>query len=171
MPKTLNFLFDFITWVIIPLILLLVLVMTKKTDKDPDYARDVKAVKSGFWGGLTLVAIVLVYKVSHFLDVGFPHDPIFQGINLNLAFLASVIVFILFTMKNVVASHKTVGLTVLVVTALSAYALVDYLLIREYNQFLISVTLGTAFGSLLYFASFPRSLKDFLERTKSSITL
>ncbi len=166
MPKTLDFLFDIIIWVLTPLILFLILMMTKKTAKDPDFAKEVKSIKSGFWGGVTLVAIIVIYKVGGYLANGFPDNPIFQGLNLFWTFATALVALLLFTIKGTVAGHKTIGLTVLALTTLSLYGLVHYFLIREYNELILSITLGAAFGALLHFASSPKSLKDFLERTK-----
>ncbi len=168
MPKTLDFLFNLIIWVIVPFILLVIVLTTKQTAKDPDFVKEVKSIKAGFWGGVILVAIIVVYKAGMFTSVGFPNNPIFQGFNLWLAFASSLITLILFSAKKTVAGLKTIGLTVLLITTLSLYALVDYLLIREHNDLLLSVTLGATFGILLHFASSPKSLKDFLERTKKN---
>lgn len=166
MPKTLDFVFTFIIWILIPIILFTILLMTKKTAKDPDFAKEVKSIKSGFWGGVTLVAIIVVYKVGGFVVNGFPNNPIFQGFDLLWTFGSSLITLILFSIKNTVASHRTIGLIVLIITSFSLYALLDYLLIRENNALLTSLTLGVAFGAMLHFASSPKSLRDFLERTK-----
>ena len=167
MNKSLNLIFDFINWVVIPLILFIVIFLTKKTAKDPDYIKDVKAINAGFWGGIILVAITLVYQIGGFIQNGFPHNPLFQGIDLALTFAISIIVFILFVSKKAVASHKTIGLAVLIITSDASYAIVSYLFIREANELIISATLGTAFGAMLHFASSPKSLRDFMERTKS----
>ena len=166
MPKTLDFIFNIIVWAIIPFILFTILFLTKRTSSDPDFAKQVKSINSGFWGGITLVAIIIVYKVANFIISGFPHNPIFQGFDLWITFGASLVTLILFAMKKTVAGGKTIGLSVMIITALSLYFLIDYLLIREDNALLLSITLGAAFGSLLHFASSPRSLKDFLERAK-----
>ena len=167
MNKSLNLIFDFISWVVIPLILFIVIFLTKKTAKDPDYIKDVKAINAGFWGGIILVAITLVYQIGGFIQNGFPHNPLFQGIDLALTFAISIIVFILFVSKKAVASRKTIGLAVLIITSVASYAIVNYLFIREANELIMSATLGTAFGTLLHFASSPKSLRDFMERTKS----
>lgn len=166
MPKTLDFLFNIIVWVIIPLILFIILFLTKRTSSDPDFIKQVKSINSGFWGGITLVTIIIVYKVAGFIISGFPHNPIFQGFDLWLTFGTSLVTLILFTMKNIVAGNKTIGLSIMIITSLSLYFLIDYLLIREDNALLLSITLGAAFGSLLHFASSPKSLRDFLQRTK-----
>ena len=166
MPKTLDFLFNIIVWAIVPLILFIILLLTKRTASDPDFVKQVKSINSGFWGGVTLVAIILVYKVAGFVISGFPHNPIFQGFDLWITFGTSLIILILFALKNTVAGNKTIGLSVMIITSLSLYFLIDYLLIRENNSLLLSITLGAAFGSLLHFASSPKSLKDFLERTQ-----
>lgn len=167
MPKTLNFLFDVVVWVVVPLIMLIILMMAKRTAKDPDFSREVKSIKAGFWGGVVLVAILVVYKVRDYLTIGFPDNPIFQGFDLLTTFLAAMAVVILFNSKNAVASEKTIGLTVLATTAASLYALISYLLIRDHNQLLLSATLGVAFGGLLHFAGSPKSLTDFIERFRS----
>ncbi len=167
MPKTLGFLFDIIIWIIVPFILFFILLTTKKTAKDPDFIKEVKSINSGFWGGVLLVAIIIVYKVGLFISNGFPSNPIFQGFNIWLALGASLIILILFSAKKTVGSTKIIGLTVLLITTLSLYAFIDYLLIRENNAFLLSLTLGTTFGAMLHFASSPKSLKDLMERHKS----
>ncbi len=166
MPKTLEFLFNVIIWIIVPVILFFILLMTKKTAKDPDFAKEVKSINAGFWGGVALVAIIVIYKVGGYLANGFPNNPIFQGINLFWTFGASLVTLLLFTSKGTVAGNKTIGLVVLTLTTTSLYALVHYFLIREYNELLLSLTLGAAFGAMLHFASSPKSLKDFLERTQ-----
>jgi len=165
-PKTLDFIFNIIVWAIIPLILFIILFLTKRTSSDPNFVKQVKSINSGFWGGITLVAIIIVYKVAGFIIGGFPHNPIFQGFDLWITFGASLVTLILFAMKSTVAGNKTIGLSVMVITSLSLYFLIDYLLIREDNSLLLSITLGSAFGSLLHFASSPKSLRDFMERAK-----
>ena len=149
--------FDFVIWILVPLILLFVLGFTKSLAKKKG---DVKS--AGFWAGFMLFVVVLIYQVSVFLEVGFPHNKIFQGFSLGLALAGAVIGFsVLAGVKNVTSS-KLSGWIAMIVTFITFYALLHYLFIRTYNEILLSLILGTTVGILAHFASPAHSSRDLL---------
>ena len=161
MEGTLKFIFDIVIWILVPLIILAVLYFTRASAKRPGHEKDASSIRSGFWAGFVLFLIVLVYKVGQFIVNGFPNNEIYQGFNIWIVFGSAVSVLILMATKGKVKSTRTTGLAALLISFVSFYALVDYLLIREYNEVLLSVTLGVAFGALFSFASSPSSFREF----------
>ena len=161
MEGILKFLFDVVIWVLVPAIILTVLYFTRSSFKRPGHEKDASSIRSGFWAGFVLFLIVLVYKVGFFLKEGFPNNEIYQGFNIWIVFVASVVVLLLMMAKRKVKTTRTTGLATLSISFAGFYALVDYLFIREYNELLLSLTLGVAFGALLNFASSPSSFSEF----------
>jgi len=162
----LRFLFDVVIWVFVPVILAVILYFARSSAKKSVNNKDSSSIKSGFWAGFVLFLIVLVYKVGMFLNNGFPHNEIYQGFDIWLAFGASSATIILFIARKKVVHSGTTGLVVMLISFLSLYALVDYLLIREFNEILLSLTLGITFGALVTFASTPSSIKEFFSIKK-----
>lgn len=162
MEGALKLIFDIVIWIFVPVIILTVLYFARATVKKPGYTNDASAIKSGFWAGFVLFLIVLVYKVGQFLTSGFPHNPIYQGFDIWITFGAALVVLFLFSIHRRLSSSRTIGLLIMLISFLGFYAFVDYLFIRDYNQVLLSLTLGVAFGALMSFASSSGSIKAFL---------
>ena len=166
MEGLLKFVFDVVIWVLVPLIILSVLYFTRAGAKRPGHEKDASSIRSGFWAGFVLFLIVLVYKVGQCLVNGFPENEIYQGFNIWIVFASTLGVLILMATKGKVKSSRTTGLATLLISFVGFYAFVDYMLIREYNEILLSLTLGVAFGSLLSFASSPSSFREFFSFRK-----
>lgn len=161
MQGALQFLFDLVIWVFVPVIILTVLYFARAAAKRPGDEKDASSIKSGFWAGFVLFLIVLVYKVGQFLIHGFPKNGIYQGFNIWIVFGTALGILLLLTVRHRISTSRTTGLATLLISFLGFYALADYLFIRQYNVILLSATLGVAFGALLGFASSPSSFREF----------
>lgn len=149
----LHFVFNVVLWVIVPFILVAVIFLTRHVIGKTSDHRQKSAMKSGFWAGFLLFLMGLIYQVAIFLQEGFPKKELFQGFSLWLAIGSGLIGFFVFLGGKRIVAPSLSGITTLVVTFLAMYALLHYLLIRTFNELVLSLTLGIAFGVLTHFAN------------------
>lgn len=145
--------FNFVIWILVPLILLVILFLMRLLTSKAEDLKQKGAMRSGFWAGIILFVMALVYEVGPYLQTGFPHNALFQGFNLWLGIGAGLITFFLFLGGKYIIEPSMVGIFTLFVTFLASYALFHYLFIRTYNELVLSLTLGVAFGILTHFAN------------------
>lgn len=163
MTDILRTIFNFIIWVFIPVTLLGVIWFMGSVPGRIEDKRHRSAARAGFWAGIMLFIIILIYQVNIFLKISFPHNEIFQGFSIQLALSSALITFLLFLGGKKIIPPGASGWLVLVLTFVSSSALLHYLFIRTYNDLLLSIILGALFGLLTHFAAFPSSLKEFLK--------
>ncbi|MBI4094564.1 MAG: hypothetical protein HY436_02025 [Candidatus Liptonbacteria bacterium] len=157
--RILTIAFEVIIWTFVPLIVLLVLAFSRTfTDETTDKAHK-DASRAGFWAGILLFAMTLIYQVGIFIREGFPREMLYQGFSVEWAAGGAAAGFLLFAGRHKATSPRFAGLEVLLATSLSLYVLLHYFFIRTYNAELLSVTLGLAFGALVHFASAPGALQ------------
>lgn len=162
MANVLEATFYFVIWFLIPAILLTLIWLIKSMSNKVEEKKHRAAMRSGYWAGIMLFIIMLIYQISIFLKTGFPRNEIYQGFSLPLALSSALVVFILFLGKKVTPPVIS-GLLVLIFTFITFSALVHYLFIRTYNDVLLSAILGGVFGFLTHFAASPTSLREFLK--------
>ncbi|HUX36029.1 MAG TPA: hypothetical protein VMV71_03290 [Candidatus Paceibacterota bacterium] len=162
MANILEVIFYFVVWFLTPAILLFLIWLIKSMANKAEDKKHRAAMRSGYWAGIMLFLIMLIYQISIFLETGFPRNEIYQGFSLPLALGSALVVFILFLGKKVTPPVIS-GLLVLAFTFIAFSALVHYLFIRTYNDVLLSSILGGVFGFLTHFAASPTSLKEFLK--------
>jgi len=147
--------FDIILWVAVPAILIIAIVKASHLSRHADDEKRAAAARSGFWGGIVLSLIVLIYQANVFVRTGFPNRDLFQGFDLWLALTGAIVAYLLSLGGKRAVPTKLVGLIVLLLTFLSFYALIHYLLIRTYNDVVLSLVLGATFGILLHYTASP----------------
>ena len=162
MASVLQTIFYFVVWVLIPLILLVLIWLIKSMSEKTEEKRHRSAMRSGYWAGIMLFIIMLIYQISIFLKTGFPRNEVYQGFSLTLALTSAFVIFILFLGGKKVTPPVISGLLVLIFTFIVFSALIHYLFVRTYNDILLSAILGGVFGFLTHFAASPTSLKEFL---------
>ena len=162
MNNILKTIFDFVVWIFVPFILVMIIRYLHGIHKRADDHKHAEATRSGFWAGFILFIMALVYEVGAFIKIGFPHRDLYQGFDLPLALIGGVVGFILFSGGKRVLPAQVSGWLVLLGTFISFYALLHYLFIRTYNEILLSLILGITFGALAHSASSPTTLKEFL---------
>jgi len=163
MQDLLKTIFDFVIWVLVPAILVLVIWIITSIMRRVEDEKYKTSLRGGFWGGFILFTMILIYQVGQFLRSGFPQNDIFQGFNILLALGSALVIFAILSGGKRVYAHKLSGWIVLLLTFASFYSLLHYLLMRTYNEILLSIILGIAFGVLGHIASFPSSLRQFFE--------
>lgn len=163
MASILEPIFYFIIWFFIPAILLFFIWLIKSMSDKTEEKRHRSAMRSGYWAGIMLFIIMLIYQISIFLKTGFPRNEVYQGFSLMLALSSALVVFLLFLGGKKVVPPVISGLLVLIFTFITFSALIHYLFIRTYNDILLSAILGGVFGFLTHFAAAPTSLKEFLK--------
>ncbi|MDO8664564.1 MAG: hypothetical protein Q7K44_03425 [Candidatus Liptonbacteria bacterium] len=163
MDIILKYIFYFVVWVFVPAILITLACLLKLRIDKVEEKRHRSAMQAGYWAGIMLFIIVLIYQVAIFLQIGFPKAEVFQGFSLPLALGSALVVFILFLGGKKIVPVVVSGLIVLVFTFLIFTALLHYLFIRTHNDVLLSMILGGIFGFLTHFAVAPTSLKEFLK--------
>ncbi len=166
MDIILKYIFYFVVWVFVPAILITLTWLVKSQANKVEEKRHRSAMQAGYWAGIMLFIIILIYQVAIFLQTGFPREEIFQGFSLPLAFGSALVVFIIFLGGKKIVPVVVSGLLVLVFTFLIFTALLHYLFIRTHNDVLLSMILGGIFGFLTHFAVAPTSLKEFLKGSK-----
>lgn len=168
MTDPLRSIFDFVIWIFVPLVLVMIIRYVSGVHKrvgDPRYSGSAKA---GFWAGFILFIMVLIYQVGIFIATSFPHNKLYQGFDLVVALGGAVLGFLLFIGGRKASPQKIVGWVVLIVAFCAFYALLHYLFIRTYNKVLLSLILGMTFGALAHSASSPAALKEFIRPSSSS---
>lgn len=159
----LQLIFNFVIWIFVPGILVLLVKMASSVHKRAEDARHRAATRAGFWAGFMLFIISLVYQVGIFLKTGFPQNEIYQGFDIWLALTGALASVLLFAGRKTELSPRASGLIVLALTFLAFWSLLHYLLVRTYNEILLSLILGITFGVLAHFAVTPSSIREFLK--------
>jgi hypothetical protein len=145
--------FQLIVWTFVPVMATIVLFRAYLLSKGSAAVEYQAPVRAGFWGGFVLFLIIFVAQVGRFVQNGFPDASIYQGFNPFLALGAAVGMFALLYGRRMVPL-KLLGWLVLGVTALSLWSLFHYLFIHTANEYILSLTLGTALGVFAH-TSFP----------------
>lgn len=162
MSEFLKTIFDFVIWVLVPFILLVVIWYVHSLKKRMPDHKQKDTIRAGFWAGVILFFMVLIYQVGIFLQTGFPENELYQGFNVPLAIVGAVASFFAFSGGKRVLPPELLSLIVLVVTFVSLWGLLHYLFIRTWNEPLLSLILGMTFGMLVHFATSPSSIHEFL---------
>ena len=163
MESVLKFIFYSIIWLFVPIILAIVIRFLATVHKKTSIKAHRYASRAGFWAGFMLFMIVLIYQMTVLLQVGFPHNDIFGGFNIWLSLLVALIVFIVAT-PAVISTWL-----ILVFTFISFSSLFHYIFIRTYNDIILSVVTGVAFGFLAHLAASVSSVSEFLNKKDSSL--
>lgn len=154
--------FDFVIWIFVPLTLQIIILFLGFLYTKIQIKRHRSAARYGFWAGIMLFIIIFIYQVNIFFETGFPQNDIFQGFKLWLALVSALMTFVLFLRGRETVSSTASGWLVIVFTFISCFALFHYLFIRTYNDILLSVILGAAFGFFAHLAASPSSIHEFL---------
>lgn len=162
MELILKSLFYLFIWFFVPIVLILIIRFLATVHTKIPIKSQKHAVRAGFWAGFMLFVIVLIYQISIFLKVGFPHNDIYIGFNLLLTLFIALIVFIVAT-PTVMSNWL-----ILVFTFLNFFALFHYIFVRTYNDVILSVVMGMAFGFLTHLAASLSSVSEFLGKRDSS---
>ncbi len=154
--------FYFVVWFFVPATLIALACLLKLRINKVEEKRHRSAMQAGYWAGIMLFLIVLIYQVAIFLQIGFPKEEVFQGFSLPLALGSALVVFIVFLGGKRIVPVVVSGILVLIFTFLIFWALFHYLFIRTNNDVLLSMILGGIFGFLTHFAVAPTTFKEFL---------
>jgi len=154
--------FYFVVWVFVPAIMVTLAWVLKLRINKVEEKRHRSAMQAGYWAGIMLFIIILIYQVAIFLKTGFPKAETFQGFSLPLALGSALVVFILFLGGKRIVPVVVSGILVLIFNFLIFSALFHYLFIRTNNDVLLSIILGGIFGFLTHFAVAPTTFKEFL---------
>jgi cytochrome bd-type quinol oxidase subunit 2 len=149
----LKWIFDFVIWVITPTILGVILMLTRSVIAKTDDKPRKSAMRSGFWAGILLFLMVLIYQVAIFLKDGFPEKEIFQGFNIWLALGSGILAFFIFLGGKKMVSPQLSGFATLLIVFVVSYAMLHYLVIRTWNELVLSLTLGITFGIMSHLAN------------------
>ena len=155
MSETLRVVFYIILWIAVPAILVIAIIKTSRLSKNAGDEKHASAARSGFWGGIILSLITLIYQVGFFLKTGFPDRDLFGGFDLWLVLTSAVVGYLLSIGGKKAVPTKLIGFVVLVLTFLASYALIHYLLIRTHNDVVLSLVLGATLGVLVHYAAGP----------------
>ncbi len=158
MENILKFIFYLIIWFLAPAILVIAIRFLATVHKRTGIKSQKHANRAGFWAGFMLFIIVLIYQISVLLQTGFPHNDIFVGFNVWLSLLVALIVFIIAT-PAVINTWL-----ILVFTFISFFSLFHYIFIRMYNDIILSIITGVAFGFLTHLAASLSSVTEFLNK-------
>lgn len=164
MEAVLKFIFYLIIWLFVPVVLAVAIRFLATVHKKSGVTFRKHSARAGFWAGFMLFMIMLIYQMSIFFKTGFPHNDIFIGFNLWLSLATALIVFILAAPPVTMASWL-----ILVFTFASFFGLFHYIFIRTYNDIILSIVTGFAFGFLAHLAaSFSSAANEFLRKRDNS---
>jgi len=159
--------FNFIAyWIVIPVILIGLFFLGRSIINSVALKENKTSAKAGFWGGLVLFVIYFLFEIPLFKT---PQFVKIESLRLNIP---GVLIgglfgfFILFILKYVIPT-RVVGFVVLFLTFSSTAALYSYIFIQTFNDWLLSSTLGVAFGALLHITVWPRSVQDIFVKPGS----
>lgn len=158
MESVLKFIFSLIIWFFVPAVLVITILFLATVHKKSEIKSRRHSARAGFWAGFMLFIIILIYQMNIFLKTGFPHDTMFRGFNLALSLITALIVFIIAT-PAVMASWL-----VLLFTFISFSSLFHYVFIRTYNDIILSMVMGAAFGFLAHLAASLSYVSEFLNK-------
>jgi hypothetical protein len=151
-----------IVWFFVPGVLIVVIRYLARSYKKTEIKSRRHSLRAGFWAGFMLFLIMLIYQLTLFLKTGFPHDDIFRGFNVWLSLAVALVVFITTT------SGTLTSWMVLILTFISFTSLFHYIFIRTYNDIILSVVTGVAFGFLAHLAASLSSLDEFRDTKEQS---
>ena len=81
MAGALQFIFDIIIWIFVPVMLIIGLWTLYSFCKRMEDEKYRASAKAGYLGGFLLFVIAFIFQVGGYVQNGFPQEPIFQGFN------------------------------------------------------------------------------------------
>lgn len=163
MAGWLKTIFNFVIWIIVPLILCYIIGKTHGIAKKIEDRKHRSAVKAGFWAGFVLFLMYLISQVDTFLRLGFPKKDIFQGFNAPLALGAAIAAFFISSAGKRLVHARIAGWIVMLISFGGFSALLHYLFIHTWNEPLLSLILGFTFGHLVAHSLSPSTVHEFLK--------
>jgi len=160
MEDFLRFVFSFIIWTFVPAILVFAFLFSARLHKRVEDKKYKAAIRSGFWAGIMLFIIGVIYQVSQFIQTGFPSYDLFQGFNVLITIGSAILSFVFVSGGKRFLPLKASGFIVLLLTFVSSYGLFNYFFVRAYNEYLLSAILGISLGLFAHFAASPSVMKD-----------
>lgn len=151
MADAIQFIFNMVIRIFVPAIVLILLFKTRSSIGSAKLPQEKSAKSSGFWAGVLLFVMVLIYEVSRLLKAGFTSEPLYQGFNLGLALFSAIITFGLFISGKKFAHPHFSSFGILATVFISLYVGFSYIFIRTFNELILSLTLGITFGILAHY--------------------
>ena len=152
-------------WVVVPMILVGLFFLGRSIMLNVPMGENRTSARSGFWAGLVLFVIYFVYEIALFKTPQFVKIETLQlniwGVMIGL-FLGFAM---LFSIKYLIPT-RVVGFVILFLTFSSASALYSYIFIQTFNEWLLSSTLGLAFGALLHIMIWPKAIHEILGKSE-----
>lgn len=170
MKEFLTFIIDALTfivlWVVVPVIMAGLAFMGKRIANRIAEGENKVSARAGLWAGLVLFVIYFIYKMPSFRVPEVLKDKTLE-LNLWGVILGMLIGFgLLWGLKRVIFT-RVVGFIILLLVFSGTSFLYSYFFIRTFNDFLLSSTLGIAFGALLHIIVVPKSIQDIFVVEKS----
>jgi len=153
-------------WLIIPSIMAGLVLMGRSIVKRAVEGENKVTARAGWWAGLVLFVIYFIYKMPSFQV---PEIIIDRTLELNLrgVILGTLVGFVFLWILKICISTRVVGFIILFLVFSGTSFLYSYFFIRTFNDFLLSSTLGIAFGVLLHIIVMPKSIQDIFADQKS----
>jgi len=152
MAESIKFIFNTVIRFFVPIVTIIILFYARASIGNSKIPQEKSAKSSGFWAGVLLFIMALIYEVSKLLKSGFTNDPLYQGFNLGLALFSAIVTFGLFISGKRFAHPHFSSFGILATVFISLYVLFSYVFIRTYNELILSLTLGVTFGILAHYA-------------------
>lgn len=152
MADSIKFIFNLVIWFFVPLAVIIVMFYARISISHAKEPRERSAKKAGFWAGILLFFMALIYEVSQLLQNGFPDLEIYQGFNFGLAIFTALVTVVLFVGGKRFAHPHFTGFGILATVFVSLYIGFSYVFLRAYNELILSLTLGITFGYLAHLA-------------------
>lgn len=153
-----------ILWVIVPGILLGIFFYSRSILKQNSNEQNKISMNAGFWCGLVLFVIFIVYTMRL---VQLPDFSQTKTLDFNLlgVIIGIIIGFSLLILLRLTLKYTPISsFIILILTFSSLSALYSYFFIQTFNNIIISSTLGLVLGALLYIMIIPQSISEVLRR-------
>ena len=149
-------------WIVIPVILGGLFYVGISIVKNIAQDENKISAQAGFWAGLILFIVYFIYLIPLFKPPNFSKITTLE-INIVGVIIGCILGIVFLFIIKYSLPKRIVGFVVMFLTMSSSAALYSYIFIQTFNKFMVSSTLGFAFGSLLHMIIWPNSIYSILK--------
>ncbi len=143
-------------WIVVPILMFTLIVFGKIIGSKMKDKEKKTSANSGWWAGHILFVFFFTYHISIVTKPQITTD-ITISMSITGGIFGSVLGFIILWILKPLIQTRVVGILTLIFSCTGSISLFSYFFIGNVNQFLMSVMLGLAFGTLMHLVIFPKS--------------
>jgi hypothetical protein len=148
-----------VVWVLVPIILFGLFWLSRSIVEKAKSGENKLSTRAGFWAGLILFVIFLIYELP---KIKFPDFISITSINFNLFLLIISIMagYMFLYLLKILIPTRMAGFAVLTFVFCSLSSLFSYFCIQSINDYIMSISLGFAFGALVHIIVSPQMINN-----------